>query len=56
MDAALWESPTPHGLTTGRPCSRVATLPFDHTRRAASALVDDAVTAGCWWSRVHPSR
>jgi len=37
LDAALWR---------GRPAiagvERVATLPFDHTRRATSALVDDA--------------
>lgn len=37
MDAALWrDRPAMTGVT------RVAMLPFDHTRRATSALVDDA--------------
>ena len=41
MDAALWA-----GADTGRlmavPVHRVATLPFDHLRRAMSRLIDDA--------------
>jgi Mg2+-importing ATPase len=38
LDAALWESPRARQLATdGLPL--IATLPFDHTRRAASALV-----------------
>ena len=41
MDAALWESPDAARLVSD-PVHRVATLPFDHTRRAMSALVDDA--------------
>jgi Mg2+-importing ATPase len=41
MDAALWESPEAERLTSGVLC-RVATLPFDHARRATSTLVDDA--------------
>lgn len=41
MDAALWESEAGRGVvTTG--ARRLAVLPFDHARRAASALVDDA--------------
>ncbi|WP_414685043.1 magnesium-translocating P-type ATPase [Mycobacterium sp.] len=37
LDAALWyDRPGIAGV------SRIATLPFDHTRRATSALVDDA--------------
>jgi Mg2+-importing ATPase len=36
LDAALWSSRQP---VTG--VSRLATLPFDHTRRATSALIDD---------------
>ena len=54
MDAALWESPDAERLVTAT-VHRVATLPFDHTRRAMSALLDDA-GGRCWWSRVHPSR
>ncbi len=41
MDAALWESPAAEGLLTAS-VHRVATLPFDHARRATSALLDDA--------------
>lgn len=41
MDAALWESPRASELVSGD-LALVATLPFDHTRRAASALVGDA--------------
>ena len=41
LDAALWESPQAQRLTSGT-VRRVATLPFDHTRRATSALFDDA--------------
>jgi len=41
MDAALWESPAAEGLLTTS-VHRVATLPFDHARRATSALIDDA--------------
>ncbi|MDT5081576.1 MAG: P-type Mg2+ transporter, partial [Mycobacterium sp.] len=41
MDAALWECPEAQRLTTGV-VRRVATLPFDHARRATSTLVDDA--------------
>jgi Mg2+-importing ATPase len=40
MDAALWESPGARRLITGA-VRRVATLPFDHARRASSTLVDD---------------
>jgi Mg2+-importing ATPase len=39
MDAALWESPAARRLVTGS-VRRVATLPFDHARRATSALLD----------------
>jgi Mg2+-importing ATPase len=39
VDAALWESPDAERLTSG-PVRRVAMLPFDHSRRATSALVD----------------
>jgi Mg2+-importing ATPase len=38
LDAALAQAADP-GLTAGT--RRVAALPFDHTRRAASALIDD---------------
>ena len=41
MDTALWESPAAEGLRTAS-VHRVATLPFDHARRATSALLDDA--------------
>ena len=41
MDAALWESPDAARLVTDA-VHRIATLPFDHTRRATSALFDDA--------------
>ncbi|KAA0079367.1 magnesium-translocating P-type ATPase [Mycolicibacterium sp. P9-64] len=41
MDAALWEYPRASELVSGD-LALVATLPFDHTRRAASALVGDA--------------
>ena len=45
MDAALWESQSdPATVTAG--VTRVSTLPFDHTRRATSALVDDARSPG----------
>lgn len=40
LDAALWESPRVSNLGT-MTTQIVSTLPFDHTRRAASALVDD---------------
>jgi len=40
MDAALWESPDAAGLVTDA-VHRIAMLPFDHTRRATSALFDD---------------
>jgi P-type Mg2+ transporter len=40
MDAALWESPDATGLVTDD-VHRIATLPFDHTRRAMSALFVD---------------
>ncbi len=40
MDAALWESPDATGMVTDD-VHRIATLPFDHTRRAMSALFDD---------------
>ncbi|MFM9035258.1 MAG: magnesium-translocating P-type ATPase [Mycobacterium sp.] len=40
LDAALWESPA--GRLGG--VRRLAELPFDHARRATSALVDDAGT------------
>ena len=40
LDAALWESPQAHQLVAGA-ARRVAMLPFDHVRRATSALVDD---------------
>jgi P-type Mg2+ transporter len=41
MDTALWESPAAEGLLTAS-VQRVATLPFDHARRATSTLLDDA--------------
>ncbi|WAC94471.1 magnesium-translocating P-type ATPase [Mycobacterium sp. Aquia_213] len=41
MDTALWESPAAEGLLTAG-VQRVATLPFDHARRATSTLLDDA--------------
>ncbi|PXX07277.1 magnesium-translocating P-type ATPase [Mycolicibacterium moriokaense] len=41
MDAALWESPDATAMVTDD-VHRIATLPFDHTRRAMSALFDDA--------------
>lgn len=40
LDAALWESPQAAQLVGGA-VHRVATLPFDHERRATSVLVDD---------------
>jgi Mg2+-importing ATPase len=40
MDAALWASPDA-GLLMKGAVHRVATLPFDHARRATSTLVDD---------------
>ncbi|OBF03499.1 magnesium-translocating P-type ATPase [Mycobacterium sp. ACS4054] len=40
LDAALWESPQAHQLV-GEAAQRVAVLPFDHERRATSALIDD---------------
>jgi Mg2+-importing ATPase len=40
MDAALWESPDAAGLVTDE-VHRIATLPFDHARRAMSALSVD---------------
>jgi Mg2+-importing ATPase len=40
VDAALWESPDAERLTSGL-LRRIAMLPFDHSRRATSALVDD---------------
>jgi Mg2+-importing ATPase len=39
MDTALWENTDAKSLTN---VHRVATLPFDHTRRAMSCLIDDA--------------
>lgn len=41
MDAALWDSDAGHRVVT-RGSRRIAELPFDHTRRATSALIDDA--------------
>jgi P-type Mg2+ transporter len=40
LDAALWESPQAEDLV-GAGVQRVASVPFDHIRRAASVLVDD---------------
>jgi Mg2+-importing ATPase len=40
MDAALWQCPDVERLTTAT-VHRVATLPFDHARRATSALLDE---------------
>ena len=40
LDAALWEYPGAQQIV-GSAAHRVACLPFDHTRRATSALVDD---------------
>ncbi|HEY6576018.1 MAG TPA: HAD-IC family P-type ATPase, partial [Mycobacterium sp.] len=40
MDAALWESPRASDLAPAD-LQLVATLPFDHTRRAASALLGE---------------
>ena len=40
MDGALWEShPDARNLTAG--VTRIAELPFDHTRRASSVLFDE---------------
>nr|WP_221218463.1 MULTISPECIES: magnesium-translocating P-type ATPase [unclassified Mycolicibacterium] len=41
LDAALWESPRARRCAPAEQPSVVATLPFDHTRRAASVLVGD---------------
>jgi len=41
LDAALWDSSLAQQLVGGA-AHRVAMLPFDHERRATSALVDDA--------------
>ena len=41
LDAALWESPQAKDLV-GAGVQRVASVPFDHIRRATSVLVDDA--------------
>ncbi len=41
MDAALWESDAGRAMVTAG-AHRIAELPFDHQRRACSALVDDA--------------
>ena len=41
MDSALWESDAGRRKITAG-AQRVAELPFDHTRRATSVLVDDA--------------
>ncbi len=43
MDSALWESADAERLMTGT-VHRIATLPFDHTRRAMSCVVDDGGT------------
>jgi Mg2+-importing ATPase len=43
LDAALWESVAGQRLDVAQ-ARRVAELPFDHTRRAASSLVDDGGT------------
>lgn len=40
LDAALWDSPRARQLV-GDTVHRVATVPFDHERRATSVLVDD---------------
>ncbi|BBY38812.1 magnesium-translocating P-type ATPase [Mycobacterium mantenii] len=40
LDAALWEASQAHEVSGGA-VHRVAMLPFDHERRATSALVDD---------------
>ena len=40
LDAALWESPEAKGVV-GAGVDRVASVPFDHIRRATSVLVDD---------------
>ena len=40
MDTALWESPAAKRLVGGT-VRRVASLPFDHARRATSVLLDD---------------
>jgi Mg2+-importing ATPase len=40
LDAALWQHPGAHQLI-GDEVRRVALLPFDHIRRATSAVVDD---------------
>jgi Mg2+-importing ATPase len=40
MDAAMWRSPDAAHLTTAT-TRRLATLPFDHARRAMSCLLDD---------------
>ncbi|MHA7653184.1 magnesium-translocating P-type ATPase [Mycobacterium sp. ML4] len=42
LDAALWEAPRSQRLVGG--ARRVAMSPFDHERRATSALVDDGAT------------
>ncbi|SBS73485.1 Magnesium-transporting ATPase, P-type 1 [uncultured Mycobacterium sp.] len=47
LDAALWESDAGQQVVT-RGARRIAELPFDHLRRATSALVDDgAHQIGC---------
>ena len=43
LDAALWEAPVAAGATTAvEAYHRLAALPFDHNRRLASVLVEDA--------------
>ncbi|KAA0107620.1 magnesium-translocating P-type ATPase [Mycolicibacterium sp. P1-5] len=41
LDAALWDCEAGRRVVTKGAC-RIGELPFDHTRRATSALVDDA--------------
>ncbi|WP_431239778.1 magnesium-translocating P-type ATPase [Mycolicibacterium aichiense] len=41
MDAALWDCDAGRQVVT-KGARRIAELPFDHTRRATSALIDDA--------------
>ncbi|MFI9592749.1 magnesium-translocating P-type ATPase [Nonomuraea sp. NPDC052265] len=41
LDLALWDAPAASALRAGLTCRRLAVVPFDHERRAASVLVED---------------
>jgi Mg2+-importing ATPase len=51
MDTALWEFPASRRLMTAT-VRRIATLPFDHARRATSTMAASV----SWWSKAPPSR